>query len=155
MNVDPDPQWIPLGRGHVANPVDGLPFDDDWFDGAVAHHVLQAIPKHELPRWLAEIRRVVRGPLRVSVPDLGGAVEAWTAGDTGWFPLTAVDVDDAFCTYLTQGGATRSVFTRRQIGRLLTEHYGRLCPVEYQVTWLPGLETLDSRPGESIYLEAR
>lgn len=153
-NVDPDPSHGPRGSYVVADPLTGLPFDDGWFDGAVAHHVLMMVPWVDLPRWLGEVRRVTAGPLRVSVPNMHAAITAWRGHDRDWFPVsaeTAPTVDEAFCLYVTQGGATRSIFTAPRLASLLTAHYGPLRGIDQ---WRPELAALDSRQDESLIMEA-
>lgn len=159
FNVDPDPQYIPLGEGYVADPLKGLPFDDGYFDGAVAHHVLMMIPWVDLPRWLAEVRRVTRGPLRVSVPNIEAAITALDQGPSGrpWFPVSTDDApttDDAFCLYVTQGGATRSIFTWPRLVDMLTSHYGPVSNGHHPMSMVAGLDALDSRIDESWIAEA-
>lgn len=151
----------------VADPLTGLPFSAGFFDGAVAHHVLMMLTHQEMIPWLTEIRRVMKPGtvLRVTVPDLLSAVDAWGDGDAGWFPIadaTARTLDAKFCLYVTQGGATRSVFTATYLDEILeaggfTER--RIVPAGFV---LPGttsgpawLTDLDSRLDESIVAEAR
>lgn len=139
-----------------------LPWPDDSFDGVVAHHVLQMIEWPELTPWLTEVRRVLApdGTLRLTVPDLIGAVTAHQQGDWPWFPIADEverSIDGKLCLYVSQAGATRSVFT----GRWLTElcqraGFAGVAEVAWGVTdsgpeWIT---ELDTRQGESIVVEA-
>lgn len=151
--------WAGL-TDHVGPIQEGLPWADETFDFCVSHHALQMLPEPDLVPALAELRRVTKpwGYLRVSVPNATGAWRAWERGDMGWFPLDAPTISDALCVYLTQGGATRSIFTTVRLMRLLRcagwggvtvgAHGSSACPDK-------GILELDSRPRESIYVEAQ
>lgn len=149
---------------HLGRIQDGLPFGYATFDYVVSHHGLMMLAEDELVPALRELRRVTKpgGWLRLSVPDLPTAIEAWACGSKQWFPLDAPDVDTALCRYITQGGATRSVFTEGRLQRLLNEA-GWLDPtgVAHGISLAAqrgadyGITALDSRPDESIYMEAR
>ena len=58
---------IDYGQEHVGDILDGLPFRDYHFDMITAHHSLQMIRFDDLPRALAELRRVLKpgGVLRI------------------------------------------------------------------------------------------
>lgn len=157
LNVDVDPQFgLPL-----ADPLapGGLPWPDGYFRGGVAHHVLMMIPRADLIPWLVEVRRVVDGPLRISVPDLLRAVEAYHEGDVAWFPI-ADEIERTLggklVTYITQGGQTRSVFTLSYLMGLCADAgFSSVTRAVYGVSErLPILAALDSRPSESLYVEA-
>lgn len=138
-----------------------LPFHDDTFDGAVAHHVLQMISWPDLVPWLSEVRRVLKpdAVLRCTVPDLQGALRAARRGDRSWFPVEGETVDEQLCVYLSQNGATRSVFTGDAIA-LLFERAGfahvtwterpAVPPLTHGPAWLLDL---DSRLAESLIVE--
>lgn len=137
-----------------------LPWKRGTFDYVVSHHGLMMLAEHELVPALQELRRVTKlgGWIRLSVPDIQAAVDAWRTGYQEWFPLDAPDIDTAFCRYVTQGGQTKSIFTTPRLERLLTEA-GWKAPTEtaYGLTYcsVPGITELDSRPDESLYMEAR
>jgi ubiquinone/menaquinone biosynthesis C-methylase UbiE len=123
-------------------------------------HGLMMLPEPDLIPALVELRRVTKpgGWLRVSVPDIPTAVEAWASGSLLWFPLMADDVDEAFCRYVTQGGATRSIFTAYRLAHLLAKAgWAGVTEESYQstMTTCRGITDLDSRPDESIFMEAR
>ncbi len=160
VNVDPDPQWNAM----YPKTLEVCEFPAESFDVAVVNHVLMMVPWFELLPLLVEIRRVLRagGVLRIIEPDLIGAFAAWRDGDTEYFPIDndiEETVDGKLCVYLTQAGATRSVFT---VGALqdLCERAGFRATVvlERGETTLPpeyGSCELDSRIGESVFVEAR
>lgn len=150
------------GQDHVGDIRNGLPFDDAEFDVVVSHHALQMLSWPELVPALAELRRVTtrRGWLRLSVPDLLAAVYAYETGAAGHFQIDDANektLDGKICLYLSQGGGTRSVFTYGWLDELL-DRAGWVNPqrVRYGVTsspW-PDITSLDSRPDESIFVEA-
>lgn len=153
LNLDPDEQWSA-----------GVWPPDRWLEaeGAVAHHVLQMVAWPDLVRWLDVVRLSLEPGawLRVSVPDFPGAYAAALDGDSDWFPIAdelEPSIDGKLVCYLTQCGATRSLFT----GPLLCDLFRRAGFVEVHETghartsgpvWLT---QLDSRPAESIYVEGR
>ncbi len=154
-----DRTW-PRARDHVGAIQYGLPWDTDTFDYVVSHHGLMMLPEVDLVPALAELRRVTKpgGWLRVSVPDIDGAIFAYLHGNRGWFPLEAPNASVAFCRYVTQNGATRSVFNGPRLCHLLADAgWTRLEPVAYDETAsdCPGMVDLDSRPDESLFMEAQ
>ena len=149
-----------MWRDHLGPIQSGLPWADATFGYVVSHHGLMMLPEPDLIPALAELRRVTKpgGWLRVSVPDIGAAFDAWRAGYVEWFPLVAEDVDEAFCRYVTQGGATRSIFTEYRLARLLAKAgWAAVTEESYRstMTTCRGITELDSRPDESIFMEAR
>lgn len=149
-------------QDHVGDIAAGLPWDDGTFDYVVAHHALQMLDWQQLVPALVELRRVTRpgGWLRVSVPDVLGAVDAWEKGDAAWFPIADEherSIDGKLCMYVTQAGATRSVFTQTWlIELLLRAGWQRGRPTIARQSWsgIAGIVTLDSRESESLYVEA-
>lgn len=157
-NIDRDNH----GQDHRGDIRDGLPFADDAFDYVVAHHTLQMLAWPELVPALAELHRVTTpgGSLRLSVPDLLAAVYAYETGDSDHFQIDDAHektIDGKLCLYLSQAGATRSVFTSDWLERLCSRA-GWIDPhqVGFCVTTSSWLEItgLDSRPAESIFVEA-
>ncbi len=148
------------GRDHIGPIQSGLPWPDGVFSYVVSHHALLMLPEVDLVPALAELLRVTGtgGFLRLSVPDVDAAIQAFRSGRREWFPLEAGDVDEAFCRYITQNGATRSLFTRQRLARLLyLAGWGRTYDgVSFRHTASPWSEItdLDSRPDESIFMEA-
>jgi predicted SAM-dependent methyltransferase len=150
------------GQDHVGAIRFGLPWDDDTFDQVVSHHTLQMLGWAELGPALAELRRVTRpgGWLRLSVPDLLAAVYAYETGDPDHFQIDDTNehtLDGKLCLYVSQAGATRSVFTGPWLEELCARA-GWVNPqrVGFCVTaspW-PEITALDSRPAESIFVEA-
>lgn len=165
--VQPD-GWVNIDTDRGLDVIPYSPTDPDWpvvfaaetVEGAVAHHVLQMVSWLELVPWLTAVRQSLgqTAGLRVSVPDFPGAYAAALEGNRDWFPIShdlEPSIDGALCLYLTQGGASRSIFT----GPWLCDLFRRAGFVGVHETgpnrthgpaWLT---QLDNRPGESIYVE--
>lgn len=148
---------------HVGDILEGLPFGEGTFECIVSHHALQALPWPSTVMALQELRRVLvpGGVLRVSVPDIVAAIYAYGAGAPAFFRVSdenARSLAGKFCTYLTQNGATRSVFTASWLGEQLDDAgFTFRARVPFGVTALGphGIADLDARPGESLIMEAR
>ena len=91
----PRPGWINTdnkvrpGVDCVADLRGDLPFRDGAFDCVVAIHVLPHIPLAGLAPALARIRRVLKpgGVLRLALPDLEKALNAFRRRDAGYFAV--------------------------------------------------------------------
>ena len=91
----PRPGWINLdnkvrpGVDCVADLRADLPFPNDFADYAVAIHVFPHIPLAGLVPALARVRRVLKpgGVLRLALPDLEKAIEAYRQRDTHYFAI--------------------------------------------------------------------
>lgn len=161
-NVDPYPQDYPPERVIVADPLVGLPWGPETFDGAVAHHTIMMIDFVNMTPWLSEVRRVMRpgAVLRISTPDILGAFDAYDENRPEWFPIPdtlADSLDGKLCLYLSQCGATRSLFTPSWLADTLSAA-GFRDVVEHDDPGItcgaPWLLDLDSRWDESTYMEA-
>lgn len=159
-NVDPDPRW----GAQFPHPLRECGFAENTFDLVVANHVLMMIPFPELLATMTEVHRVLvgGGVLRIIEPDLIGAFEAFLAGNADHFPIPdqiAATVDGKLCLYVTQAGATRSVFTYGFLVELCkSAGFRSVVEVEAGTSTLPEQyepTLLDSRPLESIFVEAR
>lgn len=150
------------GQDHVGDIRDGLPFEDGTFAYVISHHALQMLPWAVLVNTLTELRRVTMagGWLRISVPDLLAAVDAYDAADVDHFQVDdqhEKTLDGKLCMYLLQAGATRSVFTAPWLVELC-QRAGWAGPhqVPFAATsspW-PGIVSLDGRRAESLFVEA-
>lgn len=157
---------VGMPRGKVGDLALGMPWPDHIFDYAVSHHAVQMIPYTSIKRAFREVRRLLRpgGVWRISVPDPLAAMAMWEAGDIGWFPI--VDAGERFSggklmAYLTWYSEARSLFTRAWLSELLMRHgFAQVSVVccdwtIYGPDGPDGITALDSRPYESIYVEAR
>ncbi len=156
---DPLPHVLLPARDHVGRIQDGLPWADATFDYCVSMHGLMMLPEPDLIPALAELRRVTKpgGWLRVSVPDMWHAIHLLRSNQRDRFPVEAADTEEAFCRYVTQNGATRSVFTFSRLQRLIhAAGWENAEGSSWRATWSThdGITELDSRPNESLYMEA-
>lgn len=152
------------GQEHVGDLLDGLPWEPETFDVVVSHHALQIIKYTDMEAALHELRRVLKpgGVLRVSVPDVIGAFNAWMNGDAHWFPVgddVQPSIDGKLSAYLTWYSEARSAFTPGYILDLLRPNgWSDYDICGYQQTTfgrhIEGLLDLDKRPNESLFFEA-
>lgn len=160
--INVDRQQYP-GVHYVGDVRDGLP--PEWegeFEMIVANHVLSDLTHHELVPALAELRRCLApdGVLRILVPDLLRAVQAYEEDDVAWFPLgdDLPGGDERLCTFLTWFGESRSVFTAGYLGTLLVaagfNDWALGEPSES--LFLPGssITDLDDRERQALIVEA-
>lgn len=141
----------------------GLPLPGDFFDYVVSIHALPEIPYAELDATLCELRRVLRpgGVLRLGLPDLDKAIDAYRAEDIDYF-LVGDDIVRSLAgkmiVQLTWFGRSRSMFTADFTTELLARNGFAdimLCACGETHTEHPGIVDLDNRPLESLFVEAR
>lgn len=158
VNYDPDPKW-------------GAPWPDttpmiadDPFDLIVANHVLMMVPWPSVRHWLTDAHAALRpgGVLRLINPDTLGAFVAARRDDVGWFPISddvETTVEGKLCVYLTQAGATRSLFTPSWLIELcLRAGFSEATEMDFGCSMLPDEYeacSLDTRESESFVIEAR
>lgn len=146
----------------VADVLDGLPFPDEHFDMITSHHSLQCIRFDDLPRALAELRRVLKvgGVLRISVPDASRAIELISSGEASVLPIS----DEIEATnsgkglrYLFWHGDARSAFDYESLTDTLRRHgfqNVQMCRFKQTHSEYPEIVELDSREAESLICEA-
>jgi hypothetical protein len=146
----------------VADIVEGLPLDTNSIDYAVSVHALPELAYGELVPALAELRRVLKagGVLRLVLPDLRRAIDAYLAGDERYFELVAKDATSPggrLVTQLLWYGYSRTLFTADFSVELL-EKAGYvnvvLCQAHQTASEFPEIVELDNREAESLYVEA-
>lgn len=142
---------------------DGLPLADASMDCAVAIHVLQDLPWGDIPGALAEVRRVLKpgAPLRLGLPDLDRAVDAYRRGDAGFFQVPDADAPSIGAKLVTQlvwYGTARTPFTfdfaRDMLVRAGYVGIAR-CAFHETTTAIDDIVSLDDRERESLFVEAR
>ncbi len=143
----------------------GLPFEDGFFDGAVAHHSLQCLTYDQLEPACRELRRVLApgGWLRISVPDVLLAWQAYQIGEESWAGFAAIsepwDLDRKFAHYLTWGGSNRSCFTLGSLCDLLRRagfsYADTAWRALFDCSFPEWLTELDQRTDESLWVMAR
>jgi Methyltransferase domain len=145
----------------VADIRKGLPLDTDSIDYAVSVHALPELPYGELVPALEEIRRVLKeeGVLRLVLPDLRRAIDAYLAGDERYFHLVAKDSATPGGRLITQMlwyGYSRSLFTADFSVELLQKAGFTdvvVCEAHQTASRFGEIIELDNREAESLYIE--
>lgn len=162
-----EPGWVNSdlkegpGIQHACDIRDGLPFSGDSFDYAVSIHALPELAYPDLVPALRELRRVLRvdGVLRLGLPDLERAIDAYGRGDRDYFVIPDDEVESLggkLVVQLTWYGYSRSFFTFDFVTELLRKAgFGtvRRCRYRETASPYPGIVELDNRPGESLFVE--
>jgi predicted SAM-dependent methyltransferase len=141
---------------------DGLPLATGSVDYAVAIHALQDVPCLDVPRVLAELHRVLRpgGVLRLALPDLDRAIDAYRRGDAAYFYVPDDEVRSIggkLAVQITWYGSVRTPFTYDFIEELLVRAgFREIVGCRYRETASPHAEIveLDDRERESLFVEA-
>lgn len=164
----PAPGWINSDRVAVPGvdlPCDireGLPLPDGCIDYAVAMHSLQDLPFVDLDRALSELRRILKegGVLRLGLPDIERAIDAYMRGDERYFFVPDSDaqtLSGKLCVQVSWYGSVKTPFAF-EFAREVLERVGfrKVTRCGYHQTaspWL-GIVALDNRERESLYVEA-
>lgn len=121
VNIDANPlrkvdMWLDLRNG--------LPFEDGSVDLAYTSHTVEHLYLDELERVLSECHRVLKvgGGLRIVVPNLRTAIQAYVQGRTDWFgdwPRSCRSLGGRFTNYLFCDGQHRSAFDFGYLEELL------------------------------------
>jgi predicted SAM-dependent methyltransferase len=141
---------------------DGLPLENDSIDYAVSIHALPELPYPDLVPTLVELRRVLKpdGVLRLGLPDLERAIDAYRRADAGYFLVPDEDarsLGGKLVVQLTWYGYVRSLFTREFTEELLAKaSFVRFAVCKYGRTASshPEIVELDNREQESLFVEA-
>lgn len=142
---------------------DGLALADRHLDYAVAIHVLQDLPWGDIPGALAELRRVLKpgGVLRLGLPDLDRAIDAYRRGDAAYFYVPDRDaraIGAKLVTQIVWYGSVRTPFTF-DFARELLEQAGfrevRRCAFGETGSAHAEIVALDNRERESLFVEAQ
>jgi len=140
----------------------GLPLADRCVDYAVAIHFLQDLPWMQLSPALAELYRVLRpgGVLRLALPDLDRAIEAYRRQDRSYFYVPdahARSLGGKLVTQLIWYGSVRTPFTYDYVEELLSDagfDRVRRCAFRQTFSQHADIVGLDNRPRESLFVEA-
>lgn len=146
----------------VADIRQGLPLPDNHFDYIVSIHALPELPYADLDPALRELRRVLKpgGVLRLGLPDMDRAIQAYLKGDHDYFLIgddVVGNIAGKMIVQLTWYGTSRSMFTYDFTRELLERNGFRdVVRCEYQQTSsrCEGILELDNRPLESLFVEA-
>jgi SAM-dependent methyltransferase len=164
----PRPGWVNTdnkvrpGVDCVADLRADLPFADGTFDYAVAIHVLPHIPLDGLAPALARIRRVLKpdGVLRLGLPDLEKAMEAYRQRDTHYFAIPDAQWKSLGAKLVAQvvwHNDIRTPFTYDLAAEALVKAgFSAVTHCEFHHTRSRFLEivALDNRAYESFFVEA-
>lgn len=138
----------------------GLPLESDSVDCIAAIHVVQDLAWPAVAPALGEIHRVLRpgGVLRLAVPDLDRAIDAYRAGDAPYFYVPDRDAESVGAKIVTQIIWYGSVRTPCTFG-FLEEWLRKAGFVEIErrafgQSRVPGLAELDNRERETLFIEA-
>jgi hypothetical protein len=145
----------------VADIRNGLPLSDACIDYAVSVHALPELTISESERALTELLRVLRpgGVLRLALPDLRLAIEAFQEGRGDYFkvePEAAASIDGRFIRHILWYGYSRTLFTPVFAAELMEGagfidvHDSLYGSTESEFS---GITELDNRPDESFFLE--
>jgi predicted SAM-dependent methyltransferase len=165
---EPEPGWINSDvkkRPWIDLPCDirdGLPLADDSIDYAVSIHALPEIPYPDLVPVLRELRRVLKrgGVLRLALPDLDKAIEAYLTRDEDYFLIPDEDAETISSKFVVQTvwyGYSRSLFTHDFIEEILRKAgFAEVVRCGYRQTpsRFGEIVALDSREKESLFVEA-
>lgn len=166
--TDPEPGWINSdckrapGIDLVCDIRDGLPIPDGSIDYVVSVHALPEVPYPDLVPTLVELRRILRpgGVLRLGLPDLDRAVDAYRRADREFFLVPDGDMRSLggkLVTQLLWYGYSRTVFVPEFAEELLARAgYSTIEHVEFGETRsvFPDIVSLDNRRHESFFVEA-
>lgn len=164
----PAPGWLNSDRlagdgiQLVCDIRDGLPLADASMDCAVAMHALQDLAWHEIPHAASELRRVLRpkSPLRIGVPDLDRAIDAYRRNDARYFYIPDVDARDCGAKLIAQivwYGSVRTPFTfgyAREVLQSAGFRDVRRCAFGETASGRDDIVALDNRPRETLFIEA-
>jgi SAM-dependent methyltransferase len=159
--ADLDVRWIhsdcvDWGQHECCDVVDGLSFGDGSLGAVVANHSLQCLTYEVVDGVLDEFARVLApgGYLRILVPDVLAACQAFLDGDETWPGFAAISehwsIDRKFSHYLTWGGSNRSCFTRGAL-----EERIRVAGFDLSSAVPHWVSELDSRLDESVIVTGR
>lgn len=161
------PGWLNIDRVarpgvHSAGDIrDGLQLRDDSVDYAVAMHVIQDLPYLDVLPALVELRRALKagGVLRLGVPDLERAIDAWRRGDARYFYIPDEEVSTLGGKLIVQAtwyGSVRTPFTwdfLHELGLRARFAEIRRCTFRHTHSAWPDIVALDNRERESLYVE--
>jgi predicted SAM-dependent methyltransferase len=138
----------------------GLPIAAQSVDCIAAIHLLQDLPWNDIDPLLRELHRVLKpgGTIRIAVPDLDKAIDAYLRRDPGYFYVPDEDARSVGAKLVTQliwYGSVRTPFTFEFLEeRLCNAGFARIARAPFGVSRRQGLAMLDNRERESLFVEA-
>lgn len=140
--------------------LDGLTLESNSVHCIASSHALQQFVVHDVLIALRELYRVLKpsGVLRLCLPDLDKAIDAYKTRQHNYLWCWDWEtLSGNFITQLTNYGYARTLFTYEFLEELLQKAgFSRVNQVAYCQTTspYPELVELDSRPDESLFVEA-
>lgn len=153
-------RWAHPGVDLQADILEGLPLEDGSIDYAVSNHALQELDVYEQEVAFTELRRVLKdgGVLRLCLPDVDRAIDAYRSGDRDWFIVDEWEtIGGNFVTQLIWHGYNKTPFVFEFAEELARRAgFGRVERSAFQETasGIREITELDSREDESFFLEA-
>ena len=141
----------------------GLPLESDSIRYIASMHALCELPYLEVVPALRELRRVLEpgGVLRLGLPDLERAIDAYVRGDRSYFTIPDDEtpwLSGKLIVQLTWYGTNLMMFTydftRELLERAGFRDIARCEPGQTTAPW-PEIVELDNRPKETFFVEAR
>jgi ubiquinone/menaquinone biosynthesis C-methylase UbiE len=140
----------------------GLCLDDDSVDYAVSIHALVELPFAQIEDALWELRRVLKrgGVLRLGLPDLDKAIDAYRRGDAGYFLIpheVCTSLSGKLIAQIVWYGRSRTPMTYEFTAELLQKAgFRNICRCDFRQTAgpFPAIVDLDNREQESFFVEA-
>jgi SAM-dependent methyltransferase len=139
-------------RVRYLNAAKHFPYSNGAFDNVFSCHMLEHLYRSEAVSCVNEVYRVLKpgGVFRVIVPDLDIAVREYDGTDPGSF-LEKIYVN----TQRRDKNRHHWMYTAASLSELLLRAgFGRAQRCTYRSGRCPDLERLDSRPDESLFMEA-
>jgi predicted SAM-dependent methyltransferase len=140
----------------------GLPLRSDSIQYIASMHAIVELPYLDVVPSLRELHRVLEpgGVLRLGLPDLDRAIDAYRSGDPTYFSIPddeMTSIDGKFVVQMTWYGTNLMMFTV-DLACVLLERAGfrDVRRAAYGETTSPFSEivALDNRPKESFFIEA-
>ena len=152
--------WPAPGVDLACDILEGLPLDEHSIDYAVSNHALQELDIYDQEVAFAELHRVLKegGVLRLCLPDLDRAIDAYRSGDREWFIVNEWQtIGGNFVTQVIWHGYNKTPFVF-EFAAELAEKVGfrRVERVAFgeTTTTFTEITELDTREHESFFLEA-
>lgn len=141
----------------------GLPLESDSVRYIASMHALCELPYLDVVPALRELRRVLEpgGVLRLGLPDLERAIDAYVRGDRSYFSIPddeTPSLSGKLIVQMTWYGTNLMTFTcefaRELLERADFRDIARCEPGQTRSPW-PEIVQLDNRPKETFFIEAR
>jgi SAM-dependent methyltransferase len=142
--------------------LEGLPLEDQSIEYCVSMHTLPEIHYRDQVRAIKELRRVLKpgGVLRLGLPDLDKAIDAYRHGAEAYFHAPDDNVKSIGGKLIAQivwRGSIRTPFTSDFAEELLLRAGFRevhRCAFRQTASPYPEIVKLDNRRNESLFIEA-